>query len=148
MDLCRNRAKACSNTNVYGIDFRRADFFKGCIDQGLVNFYSVSGSPDLGRLLENTVYLSLRRSQKEIWYFKEKNECDFICRQEKNKYSAIQVTWQVGLQNEKREIEGLLEAMDQLNLTEGTIITFNQEDRLVKDGKTVKLIPAWKWMSG
>lgn len=117
------------------------------IDQGLVNFSSVSGSPDLGRLLENTVYLSLRRSQKEIWYFKEKKECDFICREEKNKYSAIQVTWQLGLQNEKREIEGLLEAMNQLNLTEGTIITFDQEDKVVKDGKTIRLVPGWKWMT-
>ncbi|MCD4698452.1 MAG: ATP-binding protein [Bacteroidales bacterium] len=116
------------------------------IDQGLVNFSSVSGSPDLGRLLENTVYLNLRRSQKEIWYFKDKKECDFICREEKNKYSAIQVTWQLGFQNEKREIEGLLEAMDQLNLTDGTIITFDQEDKVVKDGKTIKLIPGWKWM--
>ncbi len=116
------------------------------IDQGLVNFSSVSGSPDQGRLLENTVYLNLRRSQKEIWYFKGKKECDFICREEKNKYSAIQVTWQLGLQNEKKEIEGLMEAMDQLNLTEGTIITFDQEDKLIKDGKTIKLIPGWKWM--
>ena len=117
------------------------------IDQGLVNFSSVSGSPDLGRLLENTVYLSLRRSQKEIWYFKGKKECDFICREEKNKYSAIQVTWQLGLQNEKREIEGILEAMNQLNLTEGTIITFDQEDKVVKDGKTIRLVPGWKWMT-
>jgi predicted AAA+ superfamily ATPase len=130
------KAQAKNPRKVYGID------------QGLVNFSSVSGSPDQGRLLENTVYLSLRRSQKEIWYFKEKKECDFICRQKKNKYSAIQVTWQVGLQNEKREIEGLLEAMYHLNLTEGTIITFDQEDKFVKDGKTIKLIPAWKWMSG
>ncbi len=117
------------------------------IDQGLVNFSSVSGSPDLGRLLENTVYLSLRRSQKEIWYFKGKKECDFICREEKNKYSAIQVTWQLGLQNEKREIEGLHEAMNQLNLTEGAIITFDQEDKVVKDGKTIRLVPGWKWMT-
>lgn len=54
------------------------------IDQGLVNFYSVSGSPDRGRLLENTIYLQLRRSGYEIWYFKGKKECDFIYRQEWN----------------------------------------------------------------
>lgn len=128
------KAQAKNPRKVYGID------------QGLVNFSSVSGSPDLGRLLENTVYLYLRRSQKEIWYFKGKKECDFICREGKNKYSAIQVTWQLGLQNEKREIEGLLEAMNRLNLTEGTIITFDQEDKVVKNGKTIMLIPGWKWM--
>ena len=116
------------------------------IDQGLVNFYSVSGSPDRGRLLENTVYLQLRRSGSEIWYFKGKKECDFVYRQEKNVFSAIQVSWQVEQQNEKREVEGLLEAMNQLNLNEGTIITFDQEDKFNKDGKTIRLIPGWKWM--
>jgi len=116
------------------------------IDQGLVNFSSVSGSPDRGRLLENTIYLQLRRSGFEIWYFKGKKECDFIYRQNKNLFSAIQVSWQVEQQNEKREVEGLLEAMNQLNLTEGTIITFDQEDKFHKDGKVIRLIPGWKWM--
>ena len=116
------------------------------IDQGLVNFSSVSGSPDRGRLLENTIYLQLRRSGFEIWYFKGKKECDFIYRQNKNVFSAIQVSWQVEQQNEKREVEGLLEAMNQLNLTEGTIITFDQEDKFHKDGKVIRLIPGWKWM--
>jgi predicted AAA+ superfamily ATPase len=116
------------------------------IDQGLVNFSSVSGSPDLGRLLENTVYLHLRRSGHEVWYYKGMKECDFICREEKSRYSAIQVSWQLGEQNEKREVEGLLEAMNRLNLTEGSIITFDQEDILVKEGKTIRLIPGWKWL--
>ncbi len=122
--------------------FRKHAFF----DQGLVNFSSVSGSPDRGRLLENTVYLQLRRSGQEVWYFKGKKECDFICREKKNTFSAIQVSWEVGSQNEKREVEGLLEAMNLLNLTKGTIITFDQEDRFVKEGKTIRLIPGWKWV--
>jgi len=116
------------------------------IDQGLGNFSSVSGSPDRGRLLENTVYLQLRRAGYETWYFKGRKECDFICREGKNTLSAIQVSWQVGLQNERRETDGLLEAINQLNLGEGTIITFDQEDNIVKDGKTIHIIPGWKWM--
>lgn len=118
------------------------------IDQGMVSFSSVSGSPDLGRLLENTVYLHLRRSRKEIWYFKGRKECDFICRDTGAGFSAIQVSLHLGQQNESREIEGLFEAMDKLNLSKGTIITFDQEDKFLKDGKTVRLIPGWKWLSG
>jgi predicted AAA+ superfamily ATPase len=118
------------------------------IDQGLVSFSSVSGSPDLGRLLENTVFLELRRSRKEIWYFKGKKECDFICRDANNRFSAIQVSLQLGQQNEGREIEGLVEAMDKLNLSEGSIITFDQEDQITKNEKTIRLIPGWKWMEG
>lgn len=116
------------------------------IDQGLVSFCSVSGSPDRGRLLENTVYLQLRRSGYEIWYFKGKKECDFIYRGGKSTLSALQVSWELDELNEKREIEGLLEAMNQLNLNEGIIITFDQEDTVIKDGKTIRLIPGWKWM--
>ncbi|MCX6251112.1 MAG: ATP-binding protein [Bacteroidetes bacterium] len=116
------------------------------IDQGLVNFSSVSGSPDHGRLLENAVFLHLRRNGKEIWYFNGRKECDFIIRKEKNKFLPIQVTWQLGSQNEKRETEGLLEAMNQLNCSEGLIITFDQEDQIRKENKTIRLIPGWKWM--
>jgi predicted AAA+ superfamily ATPase len=116
------------------------------IDQGLVNFSSLSGSPDYGRLLENSVFLHLRRTGKEIWYFKGKKECDFIIRQGKNKFLPIQVTWQLGSQNEKRETEGILEAMDHLNSPEGLIITFDQEDLMKKEHRLIRLIPAWKWM--
>lgn len=116
------------------------------IDQGLANFSSVSGSPDQGSLLENAVFLEMKRKGREIWYFKGKKECDFICRTNKNKYSATQVTWNVDEQNEKREVEGLLEALNYLSLTEGTIITLNQSDKFRKEGKTIHLVPAWKWM--
>lgn len=117
------------------------------IDQGLVHFSSVSGSPDRGRLLENTVFLHLRRSGKDVWYYKGLKECDFITREDKNKYSAIQVTWELGLHNEKREIDGLLEAMKKLKIPKGFIITFDQEDELKVSGKTIQLIPGWKLMS-
>ena len=116
------------------------------IDQGLVNFSSVSGSPDFGRLLENIVYLHLKRSGYEIWYFKGKKECDFIYRNKEKTIYAMQVSWRLDAQNERREVEGLLEAMDELKLNEATIITFDQEDTLIKDGKTIRLTPAWKWM--
>ena len=118
------------------------------IDPGLVNFSSVSGSPDQGRLLENAVFLHLRRTEKELWYFKGKRECDFISRDKNNQYAVFQVSWEVGMQNEKRETEGILEAMTQFSLVEGIIITFNQDDIIVKEGKTIHLIPAWKWMAG
>ncbi|MBN3035643.1 MAG: ATP-binding protein [Bacteroidales bacterium] len=117
------------------------------IDQGLVDFSSVSGSPDRGRLLENTVFLYLRRAGHKIWYYKGRKECDFIVRVGQKEHLAIQVSWQVDQQNEKRETEGLLEAMNSLNLDEGMIITFDQEDLLRKNGKTIRLIPGWKWMS-
>ena len=46
----------------------------------------------------------------------------------------------------KREIEGLQEAMDIYDLSEGYIITLNEKEELTIDGKTVHIIPAWEWM--
>jgi uncharacterized protein len=117
------------------------------IDSGMVNFCSVSGSPDQGRLLENVVYLHLKRNFKEIYYFKGKKECDFIYRNANKSLTAIQVSWVVSTLNQQREIDGLIEAMNQLKLNEGLILTFNQEDQLKVNGKIIQLIPAWKWLN-
>ena len=116
------------------------------IDQGLVNFSSVSGSPDLERLLENTVFLELRRKGLEIWYFRGKKECDFIYRDPDKKLHAMQVCWQVSSSNQIREINGLVEAMDALVVEEGIILTFDQEDLIKVQEKSIRIIPAWKWL--
>ncbi len=116
------------------------------IDTGLVHFSTASFSPDYGRLLENAVFLELKRKGKELYYYKGKRECDFICREINTGFEAIQVTWHLDPDNEQREVEGLLEAMDKLNLNEGLIITTDQQDIIKTGKKTVKLIPAWQWM--
>ncbi len=59
----------------------------------------------------------------------------------------MQVTWQLNVQNEERETKGLLDAMNSLKLNEGTIITFDQEDKIRINEKIIHIIPGWKWMS-
>lgn len=115
------------------------------IDTGLVHFNSLSASPDLGRLLENFAFLELARNKQEVWYFKKLRECDFITRTRKGEMKAIQVSWQVTSENETREVEGLLEAMDYTHLNEGWIITIEQEDQLKVGDKMIRLLPAWKF---
>ena len=115
------------------------------IDTGLVNFNSLSSSPDYGRLLENHVYLELRKQKHWIFYFRKNKECAFISLNQEGTYAAFQVSWQVNAENEKREVEGLLEAMNHLNLKEGLIITFDQEDEMNIGEKAIRLIPAWKF---
>jgi predicted AAA+ superfamily ATPase len=116
------------------------------IDQGLVFSTSSSGSPDLGRLLETTVFLHLKRIWAEVWYFRGKKECDFITRSGKSDYEAFQVCLEVNEHNQQREFSGMLEAMEALKLQNGTIVTMNQEDTVFIDGKTIHLIPGWKWL--
>ncbi|MGD6851627.1 MAG: ATP-binding protein [Candidatus Bathyarchaeia archaeon] len=116
------------------------------IDNGLANVNSVSFSSNKGRMLENSVFLGLRRSEVEIFYFKEKSECDFLVK-EKNKVTrAIQVCYNLNEDNKGREIDGLIEALTAFNLSEGLILTFNQEDVLKINGRTITVVPVWRWM--
>ena len=58
----------------------------------------------------------------------------------------IQVCSQIHSDNKTRELEGLIEAMEFFELKVGFIITLNQKDKLVFNGKTVYLIPAFEFV--
>ncbi|MEW5897486.1 MAG: ATP-binding protein [Nanoarchaeota archaeon] len=111
------------------------------IDTGLISANSVTFSPDEGRALENAVFLQLRRNNRDIFFFKEKRECDFLVKEKNKAKEAIQVCWEINSDNQEREISGIKEAMEKTNLSKGTIITFNQEDSLCG----IKVLPFWKW---
>lgn len=111
------------------------------IDPGFIRKNSLSFSKDSGRILENIVFLQLRKHMKEIYYFKNKYECDFICNKE-----AIQVCFEMNRDNQEREINGLVDALRELKQKEGLILTFNQEDKFVIDGLKIIIKPVWKWL--
>lgn len=115
------------------------------IDTGFGDANSLSFSNDTGRLLENAVYLQLRRTYKELYYFREKGECDFVVKEKNKVTNAIQVCAEVSQDNLLRELKGLIEALTFFDLEEGIIITMNQEDEIVQDEKKIHVIPAWKW---
>ncbi len=117
------------------------------IDNGLSNINSISFSKDKGRMLENLVFLHLKRRFKEILYYSENYECDFIIKEREKVSSVFQVCYDLNEENKQREINGLLEAMEEFDLDEGMIISFDQEDSYEIKGKKIKVIPAWKWMS-
>ena len=117
------------------------------IDNGLSAANSASFSEDKGRMLENTVFLHLRRKYKNVFYFREKYECDFLAGEKNNITAAIQVCFELNDDNKEREIKGLQEALENLNLKEGLILTFNQEDELLVANKKIIVMPAWKWLT-
>jgi len=117
------------------------------IDTGLANAMSLSFSEDKGRKLENMVFIYLRKNHKNIYYFSEKNECDFILFEKGKVTNAIQVCYKLNADNINRELNGLWEAMEVTNLQEGTIVTFDQEDYFIKGEMKVNVIPAWKYFA-
>jgi len=105
-----------------------------------------SNSENHGRKLENAVYLTLRRSMSRIYSFRGKGECDFVAFDLKQNVSAIQVCYLMTPENEIRETDGLIEALQSLNLDAGLILTYDQEFNIRRDNKSIRVIPVWKWL--
>jgi predicted AAA+ superfamily ATPase len=114
------------------------------VDTGLVRANSLSYSDDNGRLLENAVYMHLRRSYRDLYYYKDRGECDFLVRDGIEITTALQVCLTLHPDNIDREVNGLLEAMDAFSLDSGYIITMDQTDELQAKGKSIKVIPAYR----
>lgn len=112
------------------------------IDTGFAKSNSLSFSSDYGRLLENFVYLKLRKHNFKLYYFREKKECDFVVFNQNVCQYLIQVCYVLHAENQKREMDGLLDAMDFFELKEGYILTMNQTDTMQFDNKTVHIVQA------
>lgn len=111
-------------------------------DMGLYTENALSTSDNMGRRLENLVFLHLRRRYKHIFYYKDRGECDFIAIEKNTVKEAIQVCLTITNENFDREYNGLLEAVQNLGLKQGTIVTLNQSDTFEKDGIIIRMISA------
>jgi len=116
------------------------------VDNGISHANSVSFSKDKGKMLENNVFLNLRKKYREIFYYQRNKECDFVIKDREKIVQAIQVCYKFSDENQDREIKGLIEAMKEFNLKEGLILTYDQEDKLELGGKKINIIPVWKWL--
>jgi predicted AAA+ superfamily ATPase len=114
-------------------------------DTGLASAISFRFSEDHGRILENIVFNELSRQNEEIYFHKQKYECDFLIKKELKITSAIQVTKTLkDPEVKQREMRGLLEAMESYQLTEGLILTMDEEG--FEEREKIKILPIWKWL--
>lgn len=121
------------------------------IDHILAKTVGFRFSEDTGRLLENMVFLGLKRRAFEIYYHKINKECDFIVRKNGKITDAIQVCQSLCDEKTKqREVDGLLEALEYHSLSSGYILTENEETSLTILHKKVYyqiiVTPIWKWL--
>jgi len=116
------------------------------IDTGMVSVNSGSFTEDSGRLLENLVYLHLRRTYRDIYYFSEKYECDFVVFEKDTIQEVVQVCFNLNADNLNRELNGVMEALTFFNKKEGKIITFRQKDRFEKEGRVIDVIPCHEFL--
>lgn len=106
-------------------------------------------SEDGGRILENIVFIELARRGGEIYYFEEKQECDFVVKDGGGAgFAAFQVCRELTDENRRRETGGLIAACRRLNVTEGTILTDDQESEEEAEGIKISVFPLWRWLLG
>lgn len=90
------------------------------VDNGLVIANTFNLSENLGKLLENQIYLDLRRQGKKIFYYHTSDgyEIDFITQDKQGVYEMIQVVWDAsdGL-TAKREQRALDQATKELGFS-------------------------------
>ena len=119
------------------------------MDNGLRNAVSYRFSEDLGRLAENAVYWRLLGQEGDIFYYKNRGEVDFLVRKGMQVTNLIQVSM-IGEEEEpvlRRELDALADAMQDLKIDEGMIITESREGILeIPQGK-IRMVPLWKWLT-
>ncbi len=107
--------------------------------------YAMIIGEDTGRMLENAIFLHLRRQGVTPYYVLKKQEVDFY--------------WEGGIpvnvcldfysfSTKEREVNGMLEALNFLGLREGIILTRDKEEIIKKEGRQIRVLPAWHILLG
>ncbi|MGQ9795930.1 ATP-binding protein [Desulfosoma sp.] len=115
-----------------------------CVDHALVTSMSSGILINSGHLLENLVFTALRRLHPEIYYDKTKTgwEVDFIVPMRGRSKMLVQACESLAEpQTWKRETAALSEAMAELGLSTGTIVTRNEDERLDVEAGTIMVVP-------
>ena len=115
------------------------------IDTGLIRAMNAKMDQERGWLLENLIFISLRRGFNKIEYYVTKGggEVDFLVQGNvTQKRRLVQVTWDMSdKQTFAREMNALKDAMSETGIKDGIIVTWDDEREI--DG--IRIVPAWKW---
>lgn len=125
------------------------------IDNGFVAAKAFNLSENLGRLLENEVFVELLRMgykvETTLFYYRSRNdrEVDFVTRQGTRIERLIQVCYDMSSpKTEKREVDSLIECARELKCNNLMVITNNDEREILKDGYNIKVVPFVKFVMG
>ncbi len=118
------------------------------VDNGFVEAKAFSLSDNLGRLLENQVFVELIRrgynTDKTIFYYRSRNdkEVDFVLRNGPHITQLVQVCYDLGSpKTEKREVDALLECAGELNCDNLLIVTNAEQRTIEKNGYRIDVVP-------
>ena len=120
-----------------------------CIDHAMVVSVSSGILVNAGHLLENLVFTALRRLYPEIYYFKTRSgrEVDFIVPRRGRPQMLVQACESLAdPRTRKREISALNDAMPELGIKTGTIVTRNEIEQIDGEAGTIEVVPAWRFL--
>lgn len=120
-----------------------------CIDHAFVRSVSSGILFNSGHLLENLVFLALRRKSSEIFYYKTagNQEVDFITRVSEGRFLLVQVCETlVNPTTRVREVNALQAAMKELKTEMATIVTRDEAEFIQLQGGAIEVVPVWRFL--
>ena len=117
------------------------------VDNGFVQSTAFNLSDNLGRLLENQVFVELLRRGyipgQTLFYYRTRNdkEIDFVTRKGAKVEQLIQVCYDMNSEKtRKRELDALAEAAEELHCDNLLVITNSQEEKIEWKDKIINVI--------
>ncbi len=118
------------------------------VDNGFVASKAFSLSDNLGRLLENQVFIELVRRgydvEKTMFYYRSRNnkEVDFVLRKGTKIERLVLVCYDMSNpKTEKREVDSIVECAGELKCDNLVIVTNNDKRTIEKDGYKIDVVP-------
>ena len=118
------------------------------VDNGFVSSKAFAVSENLGRLLENQVFIELLRRgynvEKSMFYYRSRNdkEVDFVLRQGAKIEKLVQVCYDLSnVKTEKREVDSILECAEELGCRNLVIVTNSEKRTIEKSGYQINVVP-------
>ena len=118
------------------------------VDNGFVTAKAFSLSDNLGRLLENQVFIELIRrgydTDKTMFYYRSRNdkEVDFVLRKGHRIERLVQVCYDLSNpKTEKREVDSLVECAGELKCDNLVIVTEQEHRTIERDQYRIEVVP-------
>jgi len=120
------------------------------IDQGLIQAIEPGISENVGRLIENLVFIELKREEKNIFYYNDYAgwEVDFVIKEGSKITELIQVTHNLDTAKlKKRELRSLIKASNKFKCAKLKVIVYDgQKSEEIINDKKIEVIPLIDWL--
>ena len=120
-----------------------------CVDHAMVASLSSGILVNAGHLLENLVFLGLRRVYPGVFYYKTATgrEVDFVVPSRTRSPLLVQACESLGdPHTRRREVAALSESMSELGVKTAIIVTRSEDERIECEAGVINVVPIWRFL--